>query len=333
MRLSIDASRPVSHHKLMRKWLVFSLLCSGCASLSTQLPELDAAKVEARQMRLEASAFDKRDKHLARLMDVSSQVLSANADLCEKTRPHIGAVTHRLKSYDKALRPAAARESAAMEDPTVLYVMPGSPADDAGLQAGDVLLHSGKPVSGSHAGFLEAAKNTGTVAVRRSGEVTEFQVKPAAVCGYRVRLRMTPVINAYADGKNITVTTGMMEFTASDDELALIIGHELAHNTHGHIRKIITNAVLTGYSKRHVRPFEAEADYVGMYYMTRAGYDLSGIEDFWDRLARANPKYIAKDYTHPAYPRRAELIAATRAEIKAKQAAGDVIIPNQKAGS
>ena len=60
-----------------------------------------------------------------------------------------------------------------------------------------------------------------------------------------------------------------MEFVESDKELALIIGHELAHNTMGHIRKALGNYVVTLGGTRYTRPFESEADYVGLLYGAR----------------------------------------------------------------
>ena len=57
------------------------------------------------------------------------------------------------------------------------------------------------------------------------------------MCSYPVRLVNDQIINAFADGKNIIVTAGLMRFVESDDELALIVGHELAHNTMEHIQK------------------------------------------------------------------------------------------------
>jgi len=126
------------------------------------------------------------------------------------------------------------------------------------------------------------------------------------------------------------MTAGMMNFVKNDDELALIIGHELGHNTMGHIRKIVFNIILSLGATRYSRPFESESDYVGMYYIARAGYSLDGVESFWRRLAITNPKYIARDKTHPRYPNRYLSIAATREEIKAKQTAGLPLIPNFK---
>ncbi len=141
---------------------------------------------------------------------------------------------------------------------------------------------------------------------------------------------MSASINAFANGKAIVMNAGMMTFAASDDELAYVIGHELAHNTQGHIRKTITNLVLTGFATRYTRPFESEADYVGLYYMARAGFNPDGVEDLWRRLARQTLRPVYKAKTHPTFPTRTIRIKATQEEILQKQSQGDPLIPNFK---
>ena len=128
------------------------------------------------------------------------------------------------------------------------------------------------------------------------------------------------------------MTAGMMNFVKDDDELALIIGHELGHNTMGHIRKVVTNLILSAGGTRYTRPFESESDYVGMYYMVRAGYDPTNVEDVWRRLAVTNPKSVVRAKTHPTFPNRYLRIAATRDEINNKKAAGEPLLPNFKTG-
>ena len=120
--------------------------------------------------------------------------------------------------------------------------------------------------------------------------------------------------------------------TRSDADLAVIIGHELAHANLGHIRKQQQNALIgqvggavidgglmlggiyTGWTfSKHFKKagamaysvdFEREADYVGAYYAARAGYDISGAENVWRAMALESPASIRLATTHPTTPAR-----------------------------
>ena len=326
----IDARRVDLHHAPMRV-LLAALLLGGCASVSTQLPEISAPELTAEQSQQEVLAFKEMDRLQQRLMRVALPVMKANTELCPKTRQDIGVVMHSIESYSKGLRPAAQRELGAKEEPSVRLVVSGSAAQAAGIRAGDQFLDArGKVISPQSKDMQAQLEQGSNIRLRRNGEDLSLNVKSETVCGYNIRLSQTSTINAYADGKNITMTAGMMNFVRNDDELALIVGHELGHNTMGHIRKIVGNIIFSLGGTRYTRPFESESDYVGMYYISRAGYSLEGVEDFWRRLAVTNPKYIARDKTHPRYPNRYLSIAATRDEIKAKKMAGTPLIPNFK---
>jgi len=312
--------------------LLVALTLSGCASVSTRLPDITAPQLSGEQTRQEVMAFDDMERQQQRLMQVALPVLKANTELCPKTRQDIGVMMHSLKSYSKALRPAAKRELGARDEPSIRLIVNGSVAEAAGLKVGDQFLTSkGKVTTPTSNAFQALLNEGGNIQVRRDGQEIPVTLSSETVCGYEVRLAQTSTINAYADGRHITMTTGMMNFVKNDDELALIVGHELGHNTMGHIPKIVTNFILSFGGTRFTRPFESESDYVGMYYMVRAGYSPEGVEDFWRRLAVTNPKYVAQAKTHPTYPNRYLSIAATREEIKAKQAAGQPLIPNFKA--
>ena len=58
------------------------------------------------------------------------------------------------------------------------------------------------------------------------------------------------------------MTTGMLRFVESDDEIALILGHEIAHHILGH---------------PYSRPlYEADSDYMGCYLAARGGLRVPG---------------------------------------------------------
>ncbi len=314
------------------KWtLLFLLPLGGCAGLAVQLPEIDAAAISAEQSTQEKRGFEDMQTLRAHLEEVAAPILKANVDLCSRTGPYIGAVTHTLKSYPKKLRLGAARELGAQDEPSILIVPFGSPADKAGLKAGDILKQkTAKPFAIPSKALTEALEEGARFQRIRAGEIETIDLKPVSQCDYAVELKMTPTINAYATGKTIIVTSGMMKFVKNDEELAAIVGHELAHNELKHIRKTLTNLVLSGFATRYTRAFESEADYVGLYYTARAGYDIDGVEDIWRRLSRLSLRPIARAKTHPTFPDRYVRLAAARSEINAKRKEGLPLLPNYK---
>lgn len=308
--------------------LFSSLALSACVGLDTRLPEIAAPDLAAETQYQETEAMLKFESDAAALLNAGWPVLTANADLCPKTRASIGVKTHSLKSYPKRLRSAARRVLGADETPRIFHIADGSPAALAGFKRGDIILDDEKTPAKLDTDGWNTLLADNALMVRRGTDDIILNVTPVMSCNYNLRLRNSSVINAYADGRNITMTTGMMDFVQSDDELALIIGHELAHNTMGHIRKVLSNYILSFGATRHTRPFESEADYVGLYYLVRAGYSPEGVEYFWQRLSKVSPKGINRAKTHPTFPNRYLRIKATRDEILSKQKAGGPLVPN-----
>jgi len=219
------------------------------------------------------------------------------------------------------------------DNPRIFHIADGSPAAASGLKRGDIIIDEAGDPADLRGESWETDLADDQIRVKRGSETLTINVKAVPACDYNLRLSQSAAINAYADGRNITVTAGMMNFAQNDSELALIVGHELAHNTMGHIRKSITNYVLSLGGTRYTRPFESEADYVGLYYLARAGYSPEGVEDFWKRLSTVSPKGINRAKTHPTFPERYLLIRAARDEILKKQKAGTPLLPNFAAGS
>lgn len=306
-----------------------SLLC-GCASVGTQLPVPDTQSLYAEARAQEEQAFARYKNMRARLQKVSTKILQANTDLCPKTAPSLGVITHSKKTYSKHLREGAAYWLDAKEVPSVFLIGDDSPARKSGVKIGDVFLNvKGKPVGGQAKNIVDANNQ---IHIQRGDEEVVLTVEAVSSCAYQIRLRMSGAVNAYATGKSIIMTTAMMDFAKTDAELALVIGHELAHNTKGHVPKILRNMVFSGLATRYTRPFEAEADYVGLYHMARAGYALAGVETFWRRLGVTHPKNIVRAKTHPVTPSRFLSIRMGAEEIEEKRRAGKVLVPNLRSG-
>lgn len=307
-------------------FLMFALVfLSACAHVETRLPVPSAAALRKESNTQEHQAFIRYAQQLSRLDKISTKLLQANAPICEKTFQDMGVRTHTLKSYPKHLRDAAKRQLGAKKHPTILSVR-----DNAQLSKMDSLLDQrANPTSVRNKALQETLKTEqAEIQIRRGDKTLSVPVTSNLACDYKVSLRMSGAVNAYATGKSIIITTAMMDFAKTDEELALVVGHELAHNTMGHILKIIQNTILSGFATRTTRPFEAEADYVGLYYMARAGYNMDGVETFWRRLGVKNPKSIVRAKSHPVTPARLLSIRMTAQEINAKRTSGQALLPN-----
>lgn len=309
----------------MRNFILPVLLLSACASVETQLPTPSQIALAQETRAQEIPAFERYKNMLVRLDSVSAKVLQSNATLCYKTRPDLGIVTHTKKSYSKHIRDGAARWLGAREEPVVFIVRKGSSADKLGIKSGDLLVDdNAKALFANDKHLIKDGK----IHIRRKAKSLILKVDPPDTCAYNIHLKTSGAINAYATGKSIIVTTAMMDFAQTDDSLALVIGHELAHNTMDHVPKSIKNYLLSGFAARFTRPFEAEADYVGLYYAVRAGYNITQAEQFWRKLGILNPKSIGRAKTHPTTPNRYVSIQLTRAEIDEKRENNKPLEPN-----
>ena len=149
------------------------------------------------------------------------------------------------------------------------------------------------------------------------------------------------VVNAFClPGGKVAVYTGMMKIVSTDAELAAIMGHEIAHAIARHggermsqlllvelggmaleealetktektleLARVAYGAgtqllVILPYSRTH----ENEADYIGLIFMAKAGYDPHAAVDFWRKMEKEfgdqePPEFLS---THPSSEQRIE---------------------------
>ncbi len=149
-----------------------------------------------------------------------------------------------------------------------------------------------------------------------------------------------PSINAGATFGKIVVSTGMLRFVRSDDELALILGHELAHITQGHVSRGATHATLLGlgsqvvnaiypgiglltgqvgqlFLNRYNQDQEREADVVGLRYAFAAGYDPRAAAQVMRRMAHEEPHTTTAGFfsSHPSSLERANELQRVAAQL------------------
>ena len=187
----------------------------------------------------------------------------------------------------------------------------------------------------SNIAILDRALSAGHVdlTILRDGQMLAIEVSPLPACGYDVQLNPSSDLNARADGRRLFISTALAHFTETDDELALILGHELAHNVLGHRswgegggegRTVVVgecDALLCENGE------EQQADRVGLFLMARAGYAPQSAGPFWRRYGLANWRVRYPQLTHASAETRARRLEAAQIEIEALRVGGEPLLP------
>ena len=118
-------------------------------------------------------------------------------------------------------------------------------------------------------------------------------------------------INAFClPGGKIVVFTGIMNHVENDDQLAAVLAHEIAHALAHHSSERVAREQAGGGSGlgglRNDRMQEKEADHIGLFLMTFAGYDPDAAVHFWEKMERSSrgthlPEILSD---HPSDARR-----------------------------
>jgi hypothetical protein len=334
---------------------------TGCAAPTTMRQSVDPAAAAREAAIQRKMAIERQFKDLLRVQTVARPILKGSAELCgEKAYPSVGVFAANAHDFAGEYQ-LAARDAGLGERVQVIAVIPNSPAADAGLAVGDTItavenwpVPSGKKATPQLLERLRTEVKDDarvTLTVDRKGQSLPMPLQAESLCDYPVYVTPSDDVNAFADGKAVYLTAGMLRFVENDQELALVIGHELAHNAMGHITAKKTNYALGSVfdilaaaygintqgafgnvgAQAYSQGFESEADYVGLYAVARAGIPIEGSANFWRRFGAATGS-IKTQYgaSHPGTAERFVGIENAVVEIKAKQAAGEWLVPNRK---
>lgn len=257
----------------------------------------------------------------ARLAAVGYRLANANAPFCDhKLGYNPGWVLHDIAQYPDA---EAAKAAFGFSQPVeVAFVVAGGAAEIQGVKPGDGLIRIGNRDIASFtqskrlgAQRLDAVRvflddlwgpnYLAPLRVERGAATREilFQLNP--VCASHFWVDASNTIEAGADGDQVRITSALIDFVASDDELAAAAAHELAHNLLGHP----TGSAATRISKS-ISATELEADRLSMWLLTNAGYDPQAAVRFWQRCG---PKACVGLFRYPGWKKR---VAGIKAEIE-----------------
>ena len=329
---------------LIRNFSIGLTLLALTASGSARA--IDPATVEAGLKLLRAADL--------RVATVTFRLAAANSELCKDHAPLSGLSLHDASQYSADYREAAIRLFGLGEGPGLMAVVSGSAADRAGLQAGDALLAingvptrtedtadhgtNSRPSYRGMARVLEQldaalAHGPATLDVSRAGKKLSFLLTPGTGCASQSQLLPDEKKDAGADGRMISITTAMVDYTLNDDELAVVIGHEMAHNALRHRLRLREQGVARGLlnhfgaNATKIRATEKEADRIGLYMMARAGFDIAAAPAFWRRFGRTTDLGIFSDRTHPRWRERERNLLSSIDVIKTQRASGKRLVP------
>lgn len=260
---------------------------------------------------------------MARLADVGYRIGRVAGPLCPAQVGGTGIVLDDLEAYPQGDRAAIGQLLSLREGVVqIAAVAAGSPAARAGVRAGDALLAidgkavegqvqaalaQGKVPPGLVADWLEqslAAHAPGqpiTVQLGREGGGLAVTLVPEAVCSARYLIKAGEGISAFSDSRNVAVSSGLIGFTRNDDELALVVGHEVGH-------VIARDGKARSLGER--RAMEDRADILGTRLAICAGYDLEAGVRYWLRRDAKDWLRWARDPTHRSRKKRAARMRA-----------------------
>lgn len=144
-------------------------------------------------------------------------------------------------------------------------------------------------------------------------------------------------VNAFCmPGGKIVVYEGLLSVAQTEDELAVVLGHEIAHAVAKHSNERVSQQIMVEYGTAIIgaalsnkssavqtvatsvfglgaqaglmlpysRKHEYEADYMGVVFMELAGYDSSAAIGFWTKMAAGGSSTSDFLSTHPSDDKR-----------------------------
>ncbi len=295
--------------------LVFLVLfVFGCANTGPKI-SLDELKKLEDEVELEATRLYIDD--CVRTWKVGLKILKAIPEDTIKKSGVIGALVIE-NSEDIAKYYGLAEE----EGFVIIGLIDNFVASSAGIKQGDLVNNiDNKKVKDIDQVKFVAGRDT-KIVIKRDGVEQVFKIIPEEMPYIRIEVEESGTINAYAKTDRVQFTTGMVHFLKDDDELAVVMGHELAHIISHHISKSIRMGTLCGIAGILTGPFapltfkslyapygrnnEREADYLGLIYAEKAGYDIGKGVGLWKRFALELPETRSKSFlrSHPPSPER-----------------------------
>jgi hypothetical protein len=275
-----------------------------------------------------------------RLLSIAEPVLAGNAQLCDRTMPDLGVALQSIDQYPADNHPGFAAPVA------FAAVLPDSPAALAGIVRDDGLVSiDGIPVAKRpdlakaplrDSAFAALAAHDPARAlelgVMHAGEARSVTIAAKPECRAMVEIVDENGDIARSDGATIQIGYGLAA-RASDEQLAVIFAHELAHSILHHRERLEAAGANNGFfgqvgrSRKLNLEAEKDADRLSVYLLANAGIDPHAAPAFWrSTFGRRLSGGIFHNQAHPSAKTRAQLMDA---EISAHSQGGALGLPTE----
>ena len=325
--------------------MLFAIFLCGCATI---YPYATTREIREAQEELKVKALKFKIEQLVRVNDVGIRLLKSLPE--EDRRGEFIYSGLLLSNVDKYLQ----RLYNLSKDFGVVIIgtVKNSPAQISGFLAGDIIdkIEDRKIRNVEDVGWILKRYRPNdllNIEIIRGETKLNLSLKSKSKpVNVSFRMYDSQEVNAGVTQNLVVVTYGLLRFLKSDDELAVVLGHELAHITRGHLLKVrgtdllsmilgiaagvgmesispgagdITARIISSaFGARFTREFEKEADYFGLKYVHLAGYDIEEGSEIYERLAIEVPSSLTENFfsTHPTSAERLVRIKKAVSEIK-----------------
>nr|WP_166176529.1 M48 family metallopeptidase [Altererythrobacter segetis] len=299
-----DTPRPVARPAACLKWLAILALAAAAPALAT-----DDSLAPLRS----------QDE---RLLKIAEPILARNVALCDRTMPGLGVALQSADQYSAQARPPFAAPVA------FAAVLPGSAAAQAGIERDDGLLSvDGQAIAKQpdllasplrdSAFALLSAHSPGkplVLGIAHAGQAREVTIPAQQECLALVEILADQGNDARSDGRVIQIGFGLAS-RASDEQIATIFAHELAHSILHHRDRLSAadvNKGLLGEFGRNRRlnlQAEKEADRLSVHLLANSGYDPRAAAAFWrSKLGKQLSGGVFHDRMHLSAKARATML-------------------------
>lgn len=281
-----------------------------------------------------------------RLASIGYRLSVGAAALCDRREPGLGVQLHTLAQYGPAARPRVREHFGFAGNVAIEGVVPGSPADRAGLKQDDTVTAiggvtlpaeaAGDPSTAQLAALHDAiaalpAGRPLAITVLRAGKPLELRVAPLPACRTRYEMRIAGNYDARANGDLVQITSKYLEETP-EELLPALLAHELSHNILRHRERLEAAGAGFGLASgfgRNVglfRQTEIQADILAVHLLARAGYDPAIAARFRREMGPKQLAGMVRSRSHPPLKDRIAIAEAEAAKIAA--AGGEAPLPD-----